>query len=200
MFQSIKDMCEDPETFVCVLIDEVESLTAARKAAVSGMEPSDAIRVVNALLTQIDSLKRRRNVLVLSTSNITEAIDTAFVDRADMKQYIGLPSKKVIYAILSSIINELARCGLIQSSGNLIDWRGIELFAREDIIVSPSDRLYFLSGKSVGFSGRTIRKLPFLAHALHMRGGQEATLVTFLDALEAAIDDEFKNRSEMNSG
>ena len=28
-----------------VLIDEVESLTAARKAALSGTEPSDALRV-----------------------------------------------------------------------------------------------------------------------------------------------------------
>ena len=29
---------------MCVLIDEVESLTAARKAAVSGSEPADAVR------------------------------------------------------------------------------------------------------------------------------------------------------------
>lgn len=36
----------------------MESLTAARKAAMQGTEPSDAIRVVNALLTQIDQIKR----------------------------------------------------------------------------------------------------------------------------------------------
>ena len=83
-----------------------------------GSEPSDAIRVVNALLTQIDKLSRFPNVLVLTTSNITGtarrapllrnidcathlsihcplgAIDLAFVDRADIKQYIGLPSEK----------------------------------------------------------------------------------------------------------
>ena len=43
---------------------QVESLTAARKGALSGNEPSDAIRVVNALLTQIDkaSPRRRRGV------------------------------------------------------------------------------------------------------------------------------------------
>ena len=44
--------------FVCVLIDEVESLTAARQSALAGNEPSDALRVVNALLTQLDQLKR----------------------------------------------------------------------------------------------------------------------------------------------
>jgi SpoVK/Ycf46/Vps4 family AAA+-type ATPase len=55
-------MIEDPRVFVCVLIDEVESLSAARSA--SANEPSDAIRVVNALLTQIDAIKRFPNVLV----------------------------------------------------------------------------------------------------------------------------------------
>lgn len=40
----------------------------------SGTEPSDALRVVNALLTQLDKLKHRKNVLVMSTSNIAQAI------------------------------------------------------------------------------------------------------------------------------
>lgn len=55
-------------------IDEVESLTAARAGALSGNEPSDALRVVNALLTQLDKLKHRKNVLVMSTSNLAQAI------------------------------------------------------------------------------------------------------------------------------
>ena len=46
-----------------------------------GSEPSDAIRVVNALLTQIDQIKRFPNVIILTTSNVTGAIDLAFVDR-----------------------------------------------------------------------------------------------------------------------
>ncbi len=41
-----------------LIFGQVESLTAARTAAMSGSEPSDAIRVVNALLTQIDMIKR----------------------------------------------------------------------------------------------------------------------------------------------
>ena len=48
----------------------------------SGNEPSDAIRVVNALLTQIDQIKRHSNVVILTTSNVTGAIDLAFVDRS----------------------------------------------------------------------------------------------------------------------
>jgi SpoVK/Ycf46/Vps4 family AAA+-type ATPase len=58
MFQKIEEFVEDEEALVFVLIDEVESLTSARKAAMSGSEPSDAIRVVNALLTQLDHIKK----------------------------------------------------------------------------------------------------------------------------------------------
>lgn len=54
--------------------DEVESLTAARASAGSGTEPSDALRVVNALLTQLDKLRLKKNVLVMSTSNLVKAI------------------------------------------------------------------------------------------------------------------------------
>ena len=71
LFEQIQELVEDSDTFVCVMIDEVESLSAARKSSMGGSEPSDAIRVVNALLTQIDKLSRFPNVLVLTTSNIT---------------------------------------------------------------------------------------------------------------------------------
>ena len=81
MFRKIQELIDDPDVLVCVLIDEVESLTAARKSAMNGSEPSDAIRVVNALLTQLDQIRRYPNVLILTTSNVTGAIDLAFVDR-----------------------------------------------------------------------------------------------------------------------
>lgn len=60
--------------------DEVESLSAARTAAVAGSEPSDAIRVVNALLTELDRLKRHENVLILTTSNSAETPPTTHPD------------------------------------------------------------------------------------------------------------------------
>ena len=82
MFHKIQELIDDPDVLVCVLIDEVESLTSARKSAMSGSEPSDAIRVVNALLTQLDQIRRYPNVLILTTSNVTGAIDLAFVDRS----------------------------------------------------------------------------------------------------------------------
>ena len=36
-----------------------------------------APQVVNALLTQLDKLKHRKNVLIMSTSNLVKAIGTA---------------------------------------------------------------------------------------------------------------------------
>nr|XP_023680059.1 pachytene checkpoint protein 2 homolog isoform X2 [Paramormyrops kingsleyae] len=69
MFQKIQQLIDDKETLVFVLVDEVESLTAARNAAQAGTEPSDAIRVVNAVLTQLDQIKRARSFTLDSSSS-----------------------------------------------------------------------------------------------------------------------------------
>jgi len=46
-------------------------------------------QVVNALLTQLDKLRNRTNCLILATSNLTGAIDPAFMSRTDEIIYIG---------------------------------------------------------------------------------------------------------------
>lgn len=109
LFTEIKILLEDPQSLVCILIDEVESLAHARKACINGTEPSDSIRVVNSLLTQLDQIKRYKNVLIMTTSNVTEAIDLAFVDRADIKQYIGHPGEDAIAMIYYTCLKELER-------------------------------------------------------------------------------------------
>jgi SpoVK/Ycf46/Vps4 family AAA+-type ATPase len=48
-------------------------------------------------------------VVILTTSNITERIDVAFVDRADIRQYIGPPSAAAIFKIYLSCLEELMR-------------------------------------------------------------------------------------------
>lgn len=109
LFDEIRNMVQNEKALICILIDEVESLAHARKLCSNGTEPSDSIRVVNALLTQLDQIKRYPNVLILTTSNMTEAIDLAFVDRADIKQYLGYPSEVAIYNIYHSCLKELIR-------------------------------------------------------------------------------------------
>lgn len=74
---------------------------------IAANEPSDSLRVVNAVLTQLDQLRMYSNILILTTSNLTATIDFAFIDRADLKQFIGEPSAEAIYEIYLMAINEL---------------------------------------------------------------------------------------------
>ncbi|PVD21002.1 hypothetical protein C0Q70_19166 [Pomacea canaliculata] len=197
MFQRLHEYMLDPDLFVCVLIDEVESLTAARKSCLNGNEPSDAIRVVNAVLTQIDQLKKFPNCLILTTSNITGAIDLAFVDRADIKQYIGPPSPRAIYKIFISCLNELMRVGIITPAKQLLEMRALEVMRFADNNTTrPSLQLREISLKCHGLSGRTLRKLPFMAHAMFIQGGA-VTLEVFLQYLSQAVDQQFRDQAHL---
>ncbi|KAJ3598623.1 hypothetical protein NHX12_002128 [Muraenolepis orangiensis] len=187
MFQKIQQLIDDKDALVFVLIDEVESLTAARNASQAGTEPSDAIRVVNAVLTQLDQIKRHPNVVILTTSNVTEKIDLAFVDRADIKQYIGPPSEKGIYNIYLSCLEELMRCQIIYPRLQLFNMFELETMGFAESEVSENSLiLRNIAKKSKGLSGRTLRKLPFLAHALFVKT-PTVTLEGFLEAMDQAI-------------
>lgn len=72
---------------------------------------------------------RHSNVVILTTSNVTEKIDLAFVDRADIKQYIGPPSVEGIFNIYLSCLEELMKVKthqhvyLMNTVGPLWEWR-----------------------------------------------------------------------------
>ncbi|KAJ9118691.1 hypothetical protein QFC22_003911 [Naganishia vaughanmartiniae] len=184
LFARVTEMVEDEGVFVVVLIDEVESLTAARAGAMSGTEPSDALRVVNALLTQLDKLKHRKNVLVMSTSNIAQAIDAAFIDRADIKQYIGLPPPQAVYWI------------------DLLDWKDLQVVKNKrsqkperERMRQASLRIASLAERCQGMSGRTLRRLPVLAHARYIGINttdemHHSPLEDWIHALERVVEDE----------
>lgn len=199
MFQKIQELIDDKDALVCLLIDEVESLTAARKSAMQGQEPSDAIRVVNALLTQIDHIKRFPNVIILTTSNVTGAIDLAFVDRADIKQYIGPPSVNAIFSIYHSCITELMRVGIISPVQQILSIRDLEVlrFVNNDA-TNLSLELLEIARKSHGLSGRTLRKIPFLTHARHIQTSS-ITLQGFLNALSWTVDKQFEDRENLKN-
>lgn len=80
-FQKIREAAEDEKCLIFVLVDEIESVTSDRSSISAGTEPTDSIRVVNAILTQLDSLKSLCNVLILATSNLSQKIDQALLDR-----------------------------------------------------------------------------------------------------------------------
>mmetsp|Transcript_2924 Transcript_2924/g.5131 ORF Transcript_2924/g.5131 Transcript_2924/m.5131 type:complete len:319 (+) Transcript_2924:568-1524(+) len=193
LFARIHSIASNEDCMVFVLIDEIESLTAARKAAVNGSEPSDALRVVNALLTQLDNLKQLPNVMVLTTSNITKAIDEAFLDRADIKLYIGPPSGSARYTILRSCIEELQRVGIVQNVKKLpID---IQSAAQNE----NGSGLVEIVRKSDGISGRMLRKLPFVTHAREF-GGQKMNipLNQFINSLLKSCVKELQSKASLN--
>ncbi|KAI0334736.1 P-loop containing nucleoside triphosphate hydrolase protein [Cubamyces sp. BRFM 1775] len=251
LFSSITEMVEDEETFVIVLIDEVESLTAARAGAMAGTEPSDALRVVNALLTQLDKLKHRKNCLVMSTSNLATAIDSAFVDRADIVQYVDLPPREAIYEILRGCLIELVKKGII-SDAEVPSLPQAQIFERtadfSNLTLDPAApersppsasqterlesrersksialRLLKLARKcrDQEMSGRSLRRLPVLAHARYIgtlpsalphtasrsngaskSGGQGprgggAAVETWLNAMERVVESQATERARL---
>ncbi|KAM5535663.1 hypothetical protein V8D89_010650 [Ganoderma adspersum] len=250
LFSSIMEMVEDEESFVIVLIDEVESLTAARAGAMAGTEPSDALRVVNALLTQLDKLKHKKNCLVMSTSNLATAIDSAFVDRADIVQYVDLPPREAIYEILRGCLVELVKKGIVaqvdvpglaqaQLYERTADFSNLSLTVQSiaaDAVGPAADavaldskersrllsiRLLMLAQKcrDQEMSGRSLRRLPVLAHARYigtlpavtprtaarpngvskqpLTSGRGTTVETWLDAMERVVQAQATERTRL---
>jgi MoxR-like ATPase len=188
LFERVGELVDDRDSLVVILVDEVESLAAARQGALNNGEPSDAVRVVNAVLTQIDRLRRRDNVLLLATSNITAALDVAFLDRADLKLFIGLPNARARFHILRSCVAELARAGIVALEG--ADAALPELAEAEAEAeaggAGAGAQLLRVAEASEGLSGRALRKLPVQAHAFFLQSPR-VSLPALLDALAAAL-------------
>ena len=83
---------EEQYRFIFVLMDNIEVLARSRKSSTGNIEPSEALRVrfstpptsflaidsplktTNALLTGLDTLREFPNVLLLSTTNLLDAV------------------------------------------------------------------------------------------------------------------------------
>ncbi|KAF8759778.1 ATPase family various cellular activities (AAA) [Rhizoctonia solani] len=98
-FSGVMEMADDPDIFLVLLIGR-ESY-AARAGAMSGTEPSDALRVVNALLTQLDKLKLKRNVLIISTSNLPDAIDFRIASSESSRSVFGSAFQRSTTSLIS---------------------------------------------------------------------------------------------------
>ncbi|XP_055546823.1 pachytene checkpoint protein 2 homolog [Wyeomyia smithii] len=179
VFGQIHEICQQRTSLVCVLVDEVESIVFARES-ISNNEPSDSIRVVNAVLTQLDRIRKYSNVFVLATSNLTGSIDLAFLDRADIVQFIGNPTLGAIYEIYRSALLDLQNVDIIS------DMEPIPPHSEatdESVVVKT---LKDVARLSIGLSGRSLRKVPFLAHALFVKQNA-TTLLKFLGAMRSAV-------------
>lgn len=134
---------------VIVLLDEVETLAAARQRLSLEANPIDVHRATDAVLTQVDRLAHdNANLLFLATSNFIEALDTAFLSRADLELYIGLPPADARKNVIKDVLEELARH-----------------YPRLKSLVDPS-LIKELAAASKGFDGRRLRKTLLAALAL----------------------------------
>lgn len=183
-----------------------------------GNEPSDSIRVVNALLTQIDKLKLHNNVIILSTSNISSSIDDAFIDRIDIKEYIGLPNDECRYEIIRSCLVELINKKIIKlnndnnnENSNEIN----EIFPHFKDLINLSDNnnnnnkimklneemirlLFELIENTKGLSGRTLRKLPIQCYSYYIHNNVAVDLYLFIKYLNETSKIEMKSRNDLS--
>lgn len=176
LFDHIHELADDTETLLVLLVDEVESIASSRTASCSSNEPGDAIRVVNSVLTSLDSLRRRSNVMILCTSNMLSNIDSAFLDRIDLSIRLGPPDKAARFRIIASCLVELYMKGIIDDSDHdeFYTWAGVSIRGPNDFQADYDDTdwnaeerrtMYYILEDSDDCSGRALRKIPLIAHA-----------------------------------
>jgi pachytene checkpoint protein 2 len=91
-----------------VLLDEVETLAPDRKRLSLEANPVDVHRATDAVLASVDLLAAAySHLLFIATSNFTEAVDGAFMSRADLVEFIGKPDRAAREAILRDTLEGL---------------------------------------------------------------------------------------------
>ena len=156
--------------FTVVLIDEVESFAVSRSAASFEANPVDVHRATDAVLLGIDEIaKKLPAVLFVTTTNFIEAVDSAFLSRADLVMRFALPDRETIARILEHAIGELA-----------VQWPELLPLARD------TRRIAGLAALCEGWDGRRVRKLVLAALAQRLEVARSPGKLTWDDFLEAA--------------
>ncbi|KAI5819465.1 ATPase family associated with various cellular activities-domain-containing protein [Pyronema omphalodes] len=193
VFDHFVKQLADQELFLVILIDEIETLAVSRNANGSGAEPKDAMRVVNVLLTSLDKLKAKENVIVFTTSNLIQHTDSAFLDRCDIKQFIDTPCIPAAYSILRNCLDDMIQAGIITPTEEALPCAteaSLYLHALPD---APQTKLWRIATKCAGLSARTLGKLPFLMHAAYVQR-ENCTMEEALEALEKTVEDVLEDR------
>ncbi len=135
--QTIPELAAQDLCFV--LLDEVETLAVDRQQLSLDANPVDVHRATDAVLAGLDALTRRNsNVILIATTNYPDAVDPAFMSRADHVEVIGLPDLAARREIITDVLTTLSR-----------EWPPIrELLADVEHFASRSE----------GLDGRRLRK------------------------------------------
>lgn len=93
-----------------VLLDEVETIVADRQRLSLEANPIDVHRATDAALAGVDALTRsHRNTLIIATTNFEDAVDRAFLSRADWIERIGPPNSEARTTIFDEMIDAFAK-------------------------------------------------------------------------------------------
>jgi len=156
--------------FTVVLIDEVESFAVSRSAASFEANPVDVHRATDAVLLGIDEIaKKLPAVLFVTTTNFIEAVDAAFLSRADLVMRFSLPDTATIAKILESAIGELA-----------VQWPAVAPLA------ANRERIAALAAMCEGWDGRRVRKLVLAALAQRLEVARDPGKLAWDDFVAAA--------------
>jgi AAA+ superfamily predicted ATPase len=156
--------------FTVVLIDEVESFAVRRSSASFEANPVDVHRATDAVLLGIDEIARNLpSVLFVTTTNFMEAVDEAFLSRADLVMRFALPDTATIAKILESALGELA-----------VQWPALQPMAAD------TERIARLAAMCEGWDGRRIRKLVLAALAQRLEVARDPSGLAWEDFFEAA--------------
>lgn len=149
-----------------VLLDEVETLAADRRRMSLEANPVDVHRATDAVLAGLDLLTRsHKNVLLIATTNYPQAVDAAFLSRADLIETIPPPNAEARAEIIRDTLEGLAR-----------QWPRVADVMR--------DMSLFVTASS-GMDGRRLRKAVIGALAGSLATARDPNQVTSQQVLAA---------------
>lgn len=152
-----------------VLLDEVETLAVDRSKLSMEANPIDVHRATDAVLASLDTLAEEHpNLLFLATSNFAQAIDKAFLSRADLVMHIDKPNREACEAILRDTIEHMA-----------VKFKGIGEMTKGPGLTAVAE-------EAVGLDGRQLRKALLQACACDKKVALNPNLLR-LEHLQVAI-------------
>ncbi len=153
-----------------VLIDEVESFAVRRTSASFETNPVDVHRATDAVMLGIDTIaKSLPCVLFVTTTNFLDAIDDAFLSRADLVMHFALPSPETIADILQHSLEEIA-----------VQWPALRPLYQQRAEIESIAQL------CEGWNGRQVRKLVLAALAQRLEVAKDPSQLKLADLREAA--------------
>lgn len=125
-----------------VLLDEVETILADRAKLSLEANPIDVHRATDAALVQLDHLAESHpNILFVATSNFPQAIDSAFMSRADLVLSVPPPDEKGRLWILQHTLEGMSKA-----------FSPLKSLARSPVLAEVARAAH-------GLDGRAMRKL-----------------------------------------